>query len=169
MNGRRSLLGLTFCTCYLASHLTNKVSARAAATARGLPAVSATSQKLAGAGEQTDPESTSPELRFGPRGLFSRGGCGSACTKPGAPSPALTLSAPGRWRQEFEASLGYLKPCLKKINTYIRKQRKSGRSQHILPHSQRPSAPGTKVPQAEEKINLSALTPLIDSLSLISI
>ncbi|XP_040613771.1 transmembrane protein 241 isoform X6 [Mesocricetus auratus] len=24
MNGRRSLLGLTFCTCYLASHLTNK-------------------------------------------------------------------------------------------------------------------------------------------------
>ncbi|GAB1301449.1 Transmembrane protein 241 [Apodemus speciosus] len=26
MNVRRSLLGLTFCTCYLASHLTNKVA-----------------------------------------------------------------------------------------------------------------------------------------------
>nr|XP_048303926.1 transmembrane protein 241 isoform X4 [Myodes glareolus] len=26
MNGRRSLLGFTFCTCYLASHLTNKVA-----------------------------------------------------------------------------------------------------------------------------------------------
>lgn len=38
MNVRRSLLGLTFCTCYLASHLINKVSRRAGATARGLRA-----------------------------------------------------------------------------------------------------------------------------------
>lgn len=47
MNAKRSLLGLSFCTCYLASHLTNKVSGRVAATARGPGAPPSTAPKLA--------------------------------------------------------------------------------------------------------------------------
>lgn len=145
MNGRRSLLGLTFCTCYLASHLTNKVSVRAAATARGLRAVRSTSQSCPGLSgpdgdrEETDSESTSSELRFRLGGLSSRGGCGRACAKPRAPSPTLTytlnswkveaggcgLQGHPQLRCEFEASLGYLNPCLKLTNTNICKQTES--------------------------------------------
>lgn len=140
MNGRRSLLGFTFCTCYLVSHLTNKVSVRAAATVRGprhrsCPGLSGPD----GDREETDSESTSPELRFRLGGLSSKGGCGRACAKPRAPSPKLTYTL-NSWKVEaggcglqghpqlpceFEASLGYLNPCLKLINTNIRKQTES--------------------------------------------
>lgn len=62
MNAKRSLLGLSFCTCYLASHLTNKVSGRVAATARGPGALPSTAPKLPragcldGVGVETEPE-----------------------------------------------------------------------------------------------------------------
>lgn len=61
MNVRRSLLGLTFCTCYLASHLTNKVSRWAGATAHGLRALRSRScPGLAGL-EETDSERRNSE------------------------------------------------------------------------------------------------------------
>jgi hypothetical protein len=103
MNVRRSLLGLTFCTCYLASHLTNKVSRRAGATARGLRAVRSAFQKLPGAGwsrcgcRGNGPWEEAlwvhfPELCLGLGGSY-RGGWGrglAACTKSRVPSEALT-------------------------------------------------------------------------------
>lgn len=114
MIGRRSLLGLTFCTCYLASHLTNKVSVRT--TARGLRAVRSTSPELPRAGWSAwGPRGNrlrvhSPELP-GLGGPPSRGGCGPACTNPRAASrDSPTLSVLGRWRQEdagFKVILSY--------------------------------------------------------------
>lgn len=70
-------------------------------------------------------------LRFRLGGLSSRGGCGHACAKLRAPSPTLTYTL-SSWKVEaggcglqghpqlpceFEASLGYLNPCLKLIHS----------------------------------------------------
>lgn len=98
MNVKRSLLGLTFCTCYLASHLTNKVSRRAGATARGLRACGPRPRSFPGlAGldvnvKETDSERKHSEFHFPEFWLglgvpSSTGGWGpglAACTKPRA-------------------------------------------------------------------------------------
>lgn len=90
-------------------------------------------------------ESTSPELRFRLGGLSSRGGRGSVCAKPRlrpqhSPTTSWKVEAGGCGLQghpqlpcEFEASLGYLNPCLRFINTYIRKQTES---KQLLPFPQ---------------------------------